>query len=408
MSYKVFVVAGPRDKKMGGIGDYAYNLASELGKLGVSAVNLTSTEFGAPWENDNFHETLSTDAVEYHDEYVARFLADHTEEGVTPVLHLQMCVPYCGFVVSPDFCKKIPTVITVHEFSRISPEGRTLTKEFARASLQLAFSKKAEYEALVASFEDEPDVAAAISAKSSFQDIPSNFVLPESADQTFAPAENWDIAHFGMIRPGKDIDKILRVAEMIKEQGLPSKVKIIGSTLWQASSPKDMSDLLVDMIGSTFGPEHLNGIDAANPKLLGDKLVELNQLVPLEDRLIPVEYYLDMPDAEVLRVLSESKLAYMPFSDGASEHSGSLPPVVGWCHGVISKHSTEITPDYFGNIMYFADTPEEVIEHLKAAIADPADLNAKHASPERREYIENRRFSSVAQQNVALYSKLEL
>lgn len=407
MTYRVFILSGPRDKKMGGIGDYAANLAHELNVIGIPAVNISANNFPVPWENENYHDNLGEpEKIPFHDDYVRQLIADHLHEGERPIIHLQMCIPYCGFVVSPEFCLEYPTVVTLHEYSRISPEGQRLTQGFLQAAQRVVFSKTEEYTAVAAAV----DVVErnALADKFSYQDIPSNMPFPENVQHVYAQPDNWDVAHFGMLRPGKDIDKILQLGGLFKENQFPGIIKIVGSTLWNASSSKDMADLLIEMIDGTFGNGHVLSSERQDPIALRERLVSLNETVPMAERQIPVKYYLDMPDEDVVRVLSESRVAYMPFSDGASEHSGSLPPVVGWCHGVISKRSDAITPAAFDKIMFFADTADDVMQTLKKMRDDPSILDEKHGSPERLAYIDQRRFKAVARANAGLYAGLNL
>lgn len=144
----------------------------------------------------------------------------------------------------------------------------------------------------------------------------SNFALNKFEDRKF------DVAYFGHIRPHKGIEDFLESISYIPKN---SKVIIIGQTL-------NKYDLFY--------------------KLIQFRASELN-----------IEVIINREENEVANLLSDVKIAFLPYPDGISNRRGSmLASLQNGCTIVSTKSKFELFNSFFENFCFLVNSNQEASE----------------------------------------------
>lgn len=207
-------------------------------------------------------------------------------------------------------------VVTIHEVSQVHWLRRLSLIFFSVNSSHLLFTN--EYDCYYAR-----KIWPWIRGKSSVIPLSSS-ILPTS----LASSENSSnkVLYFGLIRPKKGLEEIIEAARISKERGLSIDFRIVGSP--------DLNSL------AYF--DELKRKSAA----------------------LPIEWVTGLDDNSVAEEIMRSKLAYMPFPDGASERRTSLFALLASGVVVITTKS-KLTPLGFENSLVFSNSAEEAVTKVK-------------------------------------------
>lgn len=188
---------------------------------------------------------------------------------------LNSLMPHLFCLYFRIFSKKKISV-TIHEYTQLGWKGKFCTYIFLIFAHKLIFTNEFERHAAIRSwYKTAP--------KSTVIKIYSNII----AQDNLKKIENrqYDIGYFGYIRPEKGLEDYVQVLGDLKKQDPSLKAYIMGQTqpLYQA-----YSDAILKQATD-------NGI----------------------------ELIVNQENATVTNILSETKIAYLPFPDGISERRGS-------------------------------------------------------------------------------------
>ena len=114
------------------------------------------------------------------------------------------------------------------------------------------------------------------------------------------PERKYDLVYFGLIRPHRGIEEFFKVAVRIKTEFIGKRIVILGQ--------------------------------------VPDNYEEYFRKIEERCELYDITLYRDKPDSETAQILNDSKIAYLPYPDGASERRGTfLSALLNGCIVVATK-----------------------------------------------------------------------
>jgi glycosyltransferase involved in cell wall biosynthesis len=219
------------------------------------------------------------------------------------VVQLQYPTVGFGHSIVPQFMNLLmPCVVTLHEVSQLHI--------LRRLSLYLFTS---EYERRYAR-----SYAPWITQKSSV--VPIGSSIPSSSREKMRKAN--EIIYFGLIRPNKGVENVLSLAACIKEQGVELNIRMVG-------------------------------------KIQPGQNMYFQYLQTLSKDL-PVIWNVALSDNELADLLGSSKIAYMPYPDGASERRSSLLAVLANGIATITTEG-KYTPKELEDVVLYAHSPKDAL-----------------------------------------------
>lgn len=319
-----------------GIGDYTSKLASALTASGIT-VDIYSA--GVDWSL-----------------LKAQQLARKISEGQPDIVHIQYPGTGYGHKLGPQALSFLlkPCVVTLHEVSQVHILRRLSLYPFVYGAEWLIFSSGFEM-GYAMRFAPKPGNRSCVIPIGSFISSPN-----EASEKDLE-----DIVSFGLIRPNKGIEQVIALAAMIKTQGLPLNIRIIGSI-----DPKQ--------------PQYLDELRSASKDL-------------------PITWELGLSEPNVANLLARSRIAYMPFPDGASERRSSLLAVLLNGIATISTKGP-FTTNELAESLFLTDTPEQALLAIKQLLDKPAQLD--DLAQRAREYGQKRSWPRIATQHIELYQKM--
>lgn len=132
-----------------------------------------------------------------------------------------------------------------------------------------------------------------------------------------------EVTAFGLIRPGKGYEEVVEFARLVREAGLPWRVRVVGQI------PETDSGYAARLRASASG--------------------------------LPVDWIHGLNHESAASALGEARVAYVPFPDGASERRGSLLACLAAGAAVITNSGPQTTPGLARAVRY-ARTPADAIE----------------------------------------------
>ena len=327
---KVAMVSGSCPPDTCGIGDYTATLVRELQARGVEVEIITGDQWSASG-------SIS--------------LKKQIQSARADIVHLQYPTLGYGMGLAPQALSLLmPLVVTIHEVSQAQVLRRLSLYPFSMRS-RIIFTTHFE-RAYATRF--APWVSKRASVIPICSQIPS---APLSQE-----ARTTDIVYFGLFRTNKGIEHVMRLAELVKGEGLPYVVRMVGA------------------------------MDAHLPNYY-------NNLRSLAKRL-PVVWVVGQDVEQVAAVLGRCQIGYMPFPDGASERRTSLLALLANGVAVVTTRGPH-TPPEMEDCAEFADSPEHAISIILDLYRDVqrrAKLSAKAIA-----YAGRFSLDSIASQHIALY-----
>lgn len=274
------------------------------------------------------------------------------------IVHIQYPATGYGHKLGPQALSLLlkPCVVTLHEISQVHLLRKLALYPFAYGAEQLIFTSEFERRYSI-------KYAPWIARRSCSIPIGSFISVPAALCEKDLP----DIVSFGLIRPDKGIEQVIALAALIKAKGLSLKVRIIG-----AIDPKQ--------------PAYIEKLRA-------------------ESEALPITWQIGLTEPEVASILARSRVAYMPFPDGASERRSSLLAVL--LNGVATVSTRgSFTTNELADTLAFADSPEQALQTISQILGQPARLDA--LARRAREYVQRRDWNQIASQHVKIYKNILL
>lgn len=328
---KVALAAGPYQPGRCGVGDYTFRLAQALRKAGVLAEVVTSGD----WRLRGLPSLLRT---------VRRVDPD--------ILHIQYPTAGFGHKLGPQgLAMTSPIIVTVHEAS-----GSHLLRKLSL----YPFSFRLKHVIFTTEFERRFALRWApwITKRSSVIPIGSNIeARPQARDRSLD-----EIVYFGLIRPGKGIEDVLSLAELLKTQCPHLTMRIIGNCR----------------------PEQARYTAGLRERSKG----------------LPLLWEENADDSTVARRLAASGIAYLPFPDGASDRRGSLKAALANGMAIVTTRGRD-TPRALAETVRFCSTPQEALAAIR-------ELSSNHAlvktlGESARRYAEGFSWDAIVSQHLSIY-----
>ena len=259
----MLIITGTYPPRRCGVGDYCYNLIR------------TQTARESGWQ------VYTTDCWNISN---IRQITNEISKINFDIANLQYPTMGYGTSITPHllaiyikYILRKPIITTIHEYSRLGWKGRLAAKIFFRCSRHTIFTTEVERQFAIKN-------NGYLNKKSSIVKIFSNI---DQADEIKPVAERTkDIGYFGYIRPDKGIETFIDVCEQISAQNKECRMYIMGQTQEEFR---------------WFYEPIIKRIEKCN-----------------------IELILNRSAKEVANILSDTKIAYLPYPDGLTERRGSF------------------------------------------------------------------------------------
>lgn len=295
MKSLLIVGAFPPDKC--GIGDYSYQLVHS---------DSSKWEF-LIWKKWNLGKVLSL--IKTINSYNAKVLNLQypTKSSYASILPHIICLFY-SLLTNKKF------TVTLHENSRMNKRYRMAANIFLLFADRVIFTTEFEKKYALKRF---PFRKSHYSVVKLFSNIDKAPTIKKTKDRKY------DIAFFGLISPGKNIERFISVINKLQAQSIYVKAAVIGmvSDEW-----KDYTDQL--------------------------KLQSLN---------CDIDFAFNLSNEEVALILNDTKYIYLPFPDGVSERRGSFFAAI--LNGaIVLTTKGECTTSEFDSVChYLGDEEDDVL-----------------------------------------------
>jgi len=242
------------------------------------------------------------------------------------IVHIEYPTFGFGMKLGPQGLSLLQScVITIHEASQARIKGRLMLFPFTVRPEHMIFTSCFE-RGFVTKW------APWIDRVSSVIPLGSNIVVTAQE----RPHSLSEILYFGFIRPKKGLEQVLELGNLIRLAGLPLIVRIIGGVL----------------------PNHAAYFDQLKVKATG----------------LPIIWDCDLSEEQVAKKLAESSIAYLPYSDGASERRGTLKAALLGGLAVITTRGPH-TPRDLEGVVRFCRNPEEALAAARSLIESPEETS---------------------------------
>jgi len=279
--------------------------------------------------------------------------------GQGGVVHFQY--PSLGFgaglapQVAALLSHALPTVVTLHEFSRVHLLRKMTILPFIFATDHLIFTS--EYERKILS-----RVTPWIRNRSSVVGIGSN--VPEPEGEIIRQQKT--IGYFGTIRPDKGLEQYVELAEIMLKHDPTWNFLIMG-------------------VASNKTRAYMQG------------LMRLTAALP------NIVWLIGMDMLSVSKRLASIRYVYLPFPDGASERRGSLLGALSCRTIVITTRGPHTTGDILGAVL-IAESPAMALNEIVRLEKDSA---LRHTMQKKsRYYVQERSWSQIVAKHELIYQRI--
>jgi glycosyltransferase involved in cell wall biosynthesis len=272
------------------------------------------------------------------------------------VIHIQYPTVGYGWGLAPQVLSLVrPGVVTLHEASQSHILRKVSLFSFLR-SKHVVFTSFFERNYALR-------FAPWMLKRSSVIPIGSNIPVGTRVKDS----ELAEIVYFGVIQPKKGIEQVLTLAQLIKEAGLSYRVRVIG---------------LPDPRWATY----LEKVRSYSVDL-------------------PVRWEVGLSNSTVAELLARSRIAYVPFPDGASERRGSLLALLANGVATITTLGPS-TPRELHGAVEFAHSPKQALQILQNLVAN--SNRQRRLAAKGRAYASRFSWDAIAREHNALYERLLL
>jgi glycosyltransferase involved in cell wall biosynthesis len=331
---KVTFITGSYPPAVCGVGDYTHRLVEALALLGIRSEVVHDEDWGL----------LNVARA------VKRVKSLHSD-----IVHIQYPTIGFGTHLSPQIISlMIPCVVTLHEFSQAHMLRQLALYPFFLRARRLIFTSV---------FEQKYAIAKAPWLRNRTCVAPLGVSL--SVGDLSRKKDIQDIVYFGIIRPDKGIEDVLKLAKYLRDKSAHYRVRIIGKP-------------------------HANSIG-------------YYQLMRKRAEDLPVVWNVDLSDNVVSDLLSRAQVAYMPFPDGASERRTSLFALLA--NGVATVTTRgDSTPEDMLQAAVFVQKPEQALAEIMRILADHGRRN--ELSHHAWSYMKNRSWETIALRHQEIYADI--
>lgn len=314
-----------------GIRDYTLRLSEALAARGVEVVDVKSRRWG-PRQLPSLRDRIA---------------------GLQPcVLHVQHPSSY-GLALAPQTLSLLNRgVVTLHEASIHSFRALVIRC--------LPFTLRASHVVFTSSFERHYVERRApwVRRRSSVIPIASNLPAGEP------PEEREDeIVYFGTIRPGKGVEDVISLANLLRDKSLPWRVRIVGTPSW-------------------WWRDYAAGLRRQSEGL-------------------PVVWSGNLSGAETAATLARAKVAYLPFPDGVSERRGSLLAVLANGVAVVTTAGNQ-TPPAMKEAFAFAGSAADALPIVQRLLENPREWD-RQAAAGQAFFATIPSWDEIAAKHIAIY-----
>ncbi|PWW04178.1 glycosyltransferase involved in cell wall biosynthesis [Hoeflea marina] len=233
------------------------------------------------------------------------------------VFHVQYPSLHMGNSLSPALLPLLlPDVfVTLHEFRLFSLPRKLIFLSHAALARRIIFSSDQERDLFARWFPFSKDRLSVIPIGNNivplFPHVPCGSRLR--------------LVYFGQIARGKGIEDFVATARRIRAADWPADISMIGALL------EDHADIAALVRDAEAG--------------------------------LGVTLHLNLPSADVSRLLAEADVAYLPFPDGVTDKRGSAIACLAHGAGLLTTH-TQITPAWLRAVSHSAESPDQAFDLL--------------------------------------------
>jgi glycosyltransferase involved in cell wall biosynthesis len=301
---KVTIIAGSLPPQVCGVGDFASGLIAALRNRGI-AVKVMHRD---PWRLRDVPRLLRELRADKPDVIHMQYPTHGFRHSLVPhVLHLGMT----GW----------PRLTALHDYSGQRPPVRLGMSVFTVGG-HLVVTGKLDCEALV---RRHPWTTSKVSI------IPIGSNIPGGQ---WSPSDPFTIVHFGMLRPQKGIEDMIRLARLCKQHGRPYRAIIVGAVVPHAP---DYADALFRMAEGSG-----------------------------------ITWQLNVTGEQAAETLRHAHVAYLSPPCGVHERRGTLLAAVSNGVPVVAKVDWE-TPEFLRDFVVAASSPEAALSAIDD-LAEPGRL----------------------------------
>ncbi len=177
-----------------------------------------------------------------------------------------------------------------------------------------------------------------------------------------------EIISFGLIRPGRGHDEILKLGSLIKAANLPLRIRVIGT------------------------PQ-------------SDKFVPYFDALRQQSASLPIIWDSGLSEHEVAGKLASSSIAYLPYPNGAAELRSTLKAALLNGLAIVTTRGAH-TPRNLGGVVEFSATPEEALRAIRFLIDNPQRRAVMGARARR--YVKDWTWKRTAERHAEIYEGIVL
>ena len=272
------------------------------------------------------------------------------------VLHMQYPTTGYGWKLGPQAIGTLkPLVVTLHEASQSHIMRQFSLYPFLLRSRHFIFTNPYE-RAHVAR------LAPWIAGRST--DIPIGCNLPIAARQAKLMGI---ITCFSIIRPNKGLEDVVEAGRLLQAQGSTVRIRVIGAV----------------KLGFE---DYFDKLKAASEGL-------------------PIDWITGLDDETLSRVLAGTRLAYLPFPDGASERRSSLVAMLMNQACVLTTVGNHTPEDMRSGIIAVA-SPKEAVARAQVLLCQPEEMESVAALGAA--YAQRFNWDSIGQRHLDVYKDVLL
>lgn len=330
---KVLLVTGSYPPDVCGIGHYTYRLAEALENAGADVDVITGRGWG-----------------------IRRVFQVIRRVGFSRsnLLHIQYPTEGFGWSLAPQALALLrPSVITIHEFSRVHPLRKLAILALFLCGRQLIFTSEHERNVALR-------IMPRIRQRSAVIEIGSNIPVPAN----WPPRRLNEIMYFGLVAPNKGIEQVFELAALVAQRGLPLRVRVVGATV----------------------PRF---------RRYADELIE-------QAKGLPIDLYLDHNDKETGEIIAGASVGYLPFPEGATIGRGSLKALLVCGVAIITTNGRRISSELAEAVLLAAD-PEEALQSALKLLSDAQQLET--ISQKAHDYSETFDWTKIALAHLETYRR---